>query len=303
MGGGAGDRWFFPPLARVQIERIACTDPAAYGLHLTPWDGRSLQQVVVGQAVVAAIHYTTVARILAAASLQPHRSRSWKTATIDEQFTALAAKVLWCYERVDWLHQRGEVVLCLDEKPNIQALSRVAPRQPLRPGHIERREFEYKRHGTVTFLVAFNVYDGTMGGWCLDKNDHEHFLWCVRQVDRRYRRARRIHLIMDNGSSHIDHHTKAYFAAHPRLRAVYTPTHASWLNQAELLLRAFTDKYLDRFDCHSRHQLIDHLNASWPEYNRRFAHPFKWSWTRRQMYTWAEKKGVAICTKTYATVP
>lgn len=86
------------------------------------------------------------------------------------------------------------------------------------------------------------------------------------------------------------------------MRAVYAPAPASWLNQAELLLRAFTDKYLDRCDCESRQQLIDHLNSSWPEYNHRFAHPFAWSWTRRQMYAWAEKKGAAICTKTYATV-
>jgi hypothetical protein len=302
MRNVAGAQLFFPPLARVQIERVACTDPAAYGLHLTHWDCRSLQQVVVEQGVVDAIHYTTVAHILAAASLQPHRSRYWKTATIDEEFTTLAAKVLWCYERVTWLHERGEVVICLDEKPNIQALSRAVPRQLMQPGQIERREFEYKRHGTVTFLVAFNVYDGTMWGWCLDKNDHDHFLWCVRQVAHRYRRARRLHVIMDNSGSHIDHHTKAYFATHSRLRAVYTPAHASWLNQAELLLRAFTDKYLDRFDCQSRPQLIGHLNASWPEYNRRFAHPFTWSWTRRHMYAWAEKKGAAICTKTYATV-
>lgn len=175
MGSGADARWFFPPLARVQIERIACTDPSAYGLHLTHWDCRSLQQVVVEQAVVAAIHYTTVARILAEASLQPHRSRYWKTAVIDEEFTTLAAKALWCYERVDWLHQRGEVVICMDEKPNLQALARAMPRQPMQPGRIERREFEYKRHGTVTFLVAFNVYDGTMQGWCLDKNDHGTF--------------------------------------------------------------------------------------------------------------------------------
>ena len=66
-------------------------------------------------------------------------------------------------------------------------------------GQIERREFEYKRHGTVSFLVSFNVYDGKMWGCCLDANDHEHFLWGVRQLQRRYARARRIHLIMDNG--------------------------------------------------------------------------------------------------------
>jgi len=203
---------------------------------------------------------------------------------------------------VDWLHRRGEVVICMDEKPNLQALRRVAPTQPLGPGRIERREFEYERKGVVHFLVAFNVYDGTMLGWSLDKNDHDHCLWGVRQVERRYAKARRIHLIVDNGGSHIAQETQRYFRRRPRVRVLYTPPHASWLNQAELLLRAFTAKYLDRFDPESRQHLIEHLTLSWPEYNRRFAHPFAWSWTRRDLYAWAEKKGYAICSKTYATV-
>jgi DDE superfamily endonuclease len=302
MRSAAGGRPLFPPLERVQIERVACTDPAAYGLHLARWDCRSLQQVIVERAIVDSIHYTTVARILAAASLQPHRSRYWKTATIDAQFTTRAAKILWRYERAAWLYERGEVVLCLDEKPNMQALARRVPTQPMHAGQIERREFEYTRHGTVTFLVSFNVYDGTMWGCCLEANDHEHFLRALGQLARRYPHARRLHLILDNGSSHIAHETHAYFARHPRLQAFYTPPHASWLNQAELLLRAFADKYLKRFDPTSRQHLINHLQASWPEYNQRFAHPFQWSWSCRDMYAWAQKKGTAICTKTYATV-
>jgi hypothetical protein len=160
----------------VQIERIACTDPSAYGLQMARWDCRSLQQVVVEQAVVDSMHYTTVARLLAAASLQPHRSRDWKTATIDERFITKAARILWRYERVARLYARGEVVLCLDAKPPLQALAIRVPTQPMRPGPIERREFEYQRHGTITFLAALNVYDGTMWGCCLEANDHEHFL-------------------------------------------------------------------------------------------------------------------------------
>jgi len=193
-------------------------------------------------------------------------------------------------------------VICMDEKPNIQALRRVAPTQPMGPGRIERREFEYERKGVVHFLVAFNVYEGTMVGWCLDNNDHNHFLWDVRQVERRYAKAPRIHLILDNGDSHIVNETQRYFRRRPRLRVLYTPVHASWLNQAELLLRAFTAKYLTRFDPESRQHLGEHLTLSWPEYNRRFAHPFAWSWTRRDMHAWAEKRGYGICSKTYATV-
>ena len=295
----------FPPLERVQITRVACTDPDTYGLHLTRWDCRSLQQVVIEQAIVDSIHYTTVARILASASLQPHRSRYWKTATIDEEFTRRAAQVLWCYERVSWLHRRGEVLICVDEKPNIQALARRSPTQAMIPGQITRREFEYKRHGTVNLLVAFNVFDGRMWGCCLEANNHEHFLWALRQVSKRWARARRIHLIMDNGASHIDHHTRRYLASGARFRPLYTPSHASWLNQAELLLRAFTDKYIKHFEAASLQHLIEHLEASWPEYNRWFAHPFKWSWTRHQMHEWASFKSIekfSICSETFATV-
>jgi transposase len=302
MPNGAGARRFFPPLQRVHIERIACTDPAAYGLHLARWDCRSLQEVVVEQALVGSIHYTTVARLLTQASLQPHRSRYWKTATIDDRFITQAAKILWRYERVEWLYERNEVVLCVDEKPHMQVLVRRVPTQPMRRGQMARREFEYTRHGTVTLLVALNVYDGTMWGCCLETNDHTQFLRALSRLARRYQWARRLHLIMDNGSSHIAHATQAYCAGHPRLQAFYTPPHASGLNQAELLLRAFSDKYLQRFDPTSRQHLIDHLAASWPEYNRRFAHPFTWSWRCRDLYAWARKKATGICSKTYATV-
>ena len=190
----------------------------------------------------------------------------------------------------------------VDEEPNIQALERLKPTQPMRPGQSARHEFEYKRHGTVNLLIAFNVFDGLLWGCCLEANDHEHFLWALRQISRRWVCARRIHLIRDNGASHIDHHTRDYLAEHRRFRPLYTPAHASWLNQAALLLRAFTDKYLKHFEAASRQHLIEPLNASWPEYNQWFAHPFEWSWTRRQMHDWAAKKQISICTKIYATL-
>lgn len=298
-----GARPLFPPLARTEIERIACTAPQAYGRQLSRWDCRSLAQVAVEQAVVENIHYTTVARVLRAASLQPHRSRYWKTATIDEAFRQAAARVLWCYERVEWLEQRGEVVLCLDEKPNLQALERRCPAQPLRAGQLTRHEFEYIRHGTVTFLVLFNVYDGKIWGTCLGANDSAHFIPAVERAlgQRRYRHVTRIHLILDHGASHIAQATQAWFAQRSSLRVLYTPAHASWLDQAELLLRAFGDRYLAHLDVPSRHALITHLDASWREYNRYYAHPFSWSWTRRDLHTWVAR-GLRISAQTSATV-
>jgi hypothetical protein len=286
----------------VLIERVACTDPAAYGLQRARWDCRSRQEVVVEQAVVGAMHDTTGARILAQASLPPHRSRYWKTATSDARCITQAAKMLWRYARVEWLYERDEVVLCVDEKPQLQVLVRRHPTQPMRCGQIARREFEDKREGTVTCLVALNVYDGLMWGCGLEANAHGHFLRALSQLSRHYARARRLHLILDNGSSPMAHDTHAYWASHPRWRVFYTSPHASWLNQAELWLRAFSDKYLQRFDPQSRQHLIDHLHGSWLEYNRRYAHPCTWSWSGRDLYAWARKKTAGMCSKTSATV-
>jgi len=298
----SADRRVFPPLQRVRIEKMACTEPKAFGWHLDHWDCRSLAQAVVEQSVVDSIHYTTVARMLRRADLQPHRSRLWKTATIDAQFIQRAAQVLWCYENVETLHQRGEVVLCVDEKPNMQVLERRCPTQPTSRGNIRRREFEYIRHGTVNFLATLDVYDGRMQGRCLDANDHQEFCFGLTRLLKPYRDAERVHLIMDNGSSHTAEDTRIFLRQFPPVRPLFTPPHASWLNQAELLLRAFSQRYLKEVDTPSRSALVEHLQASWPEYNRRFAHPISWSWTRRDLRGWAKKRNAVICSKTFATV-
>ncbi|MCI0562882.1 MAG: transposase [Nitrososphaera sp.] len=160
---------------------------------------------------------------------------------------------------------------------------------PMRAGQIERQEFEYERHGTVNFLVELVVHTGKMRGWCLEKNDSEHLCWVLPKLFRYHRSARRIHLIWDNGPSHISGDTRELLNAYyPWVRVLLTPPHASWLNQAELLLRAFKAHYLGRGSWDSRESLIDHLNVSWPEYNRLFAHPFTWSWTRYRMHKWMD---------------
>lgn len=257
---------------------------------MTHWSTRSLARVAQRRGIASTISHSTVALILQDAALQPHRSRYWKTPIPDETFRRKAAQVLWCYERVQALAERGEVVLCVDEKPNIQVLERRCPTRPMRPGRIERREFEYVRHGTVNFLVKLDVLSGGMRGWCLERNDGACLRALLPQLLWDHRDARRIHLIWDNGSSHVAQETRDYLRRYyPRVRALCTPAHASWLNQAELLLRAFAAHYLERGSWASRPELIAHLHASWPEYNRLYAHPFTWSWTREKMHQWVER--------------
>lgn len=280
----------FPPLQRIEVVRLACCEPIGVGLHMTHWSTRSLARAAQLRGIAPSLSHSEVALILRDAELQPHRSRYWKTPTPDDNFRYQAAQVLWCYERAQALAGRGEVVLCLDEKPNIQVLERRCPTRSMKPSHIERREFEYVRHGTVNFLVELVVHTGQMRGWYLERNDGACLRAVLPQVLGEHHNARRIHLIWDNGSSHIAQETRAWLRGnYPRVRVLYTPAHASWLNQAELLLRAFAARYLYRGNWASRSEFLAHLNASWPEYNRLYAHPFSWSWTRSKMHKWAER--------------
>ena len=284
---GLEDRDFFPPLVRVQIEQLACCEPAGIGLEMTHWSTRSLAKVVAEKGITPKIAHSTVSLVLKTADLQPHRSRYWKTPTLNEEFKRRASRILWCYGNVDKLYDMGAVVICLDEKPNLQALERRCPTKLVAPGMIERREFEYIRHGTVNFVAALILHDGQMRGWCLDKNDSEHLRPVLVELLNEFKDARRVYLIWDGGPSHRSMETKEFLKGYGKLVRVFmTPAHASWLDQAELLLRAFSERYLKRGSWESRQHLIDHLEAGWREYDRLYAHPFSWSWTRRDLSRW-----------------
>ncbi|MCP3143645.1 IS630 family transposase [Pyxidicoccus xibeiensis] len=278
-----------PPLQLVEVEQLVCCEPAGVGLQMTHWSTRSLARVARECGIAPALSHSKVAVILTHAELQPHRSRYWKTPTLDDDFRKKAAAILWCYERAYDLAERGEVVLCVDEKPNIQVLGRRSPTRFARPGLIERREFEYVRHGTVNFLSLLVVHAGTMWGWCLEKNDGACLRAILPQLLHPYRKARRVYLIWDGGSCHIAQQTRELLRSYCHVRVLVTPPHASWLNQAELLLRAFSARYLLRGDWKHRADFIAHLDASWPEYNRLYVHPFTWLWTQAKMHDWFER--------------
>lgn len=292
-------RAFFPSAARAAIEDLACQSPESVGWKVTHWSQRSLAQAAGELEYVASIHQTTVRDILCEADLQPHRFRFWKTTVWDDESVERALKILWYYERIESLWQRGEVIICADEKPNLQVLERVMPTQLMRPGQIERQEFEYKRHGTVNLLAGLIVYNGRLWAECLDKNDGEHFRPAVRRLLHPYGWAKRIHLIVDNGSSHTSDDTRAFFHdLSPRIHVLFTPVDASWLNQAESLLEAFSERYLLRGNWSCRDQMIQHILDSQSDYNQRFAHPFQWEWSCRQFRYWLNNTPGLIRCKT-----
>jgi hypothetical protein len=284
-------------LERVAIEQLACSKPSGVGLEMTHWSTRSLAKVAMQQGLVSHIAHSTVSLILRNADLQPHRHRYWITPTLNETFLEQASRVLWIYERIETLKAQNEIALALDEKPNIQALQRSRSTQPMHAGQIERHEFEYVRHGVVNFLALLNLYNGKMRSCCLEKNDSEHLCKSLPVLLQPFHSFNRVHLIWDGGPSHVSVATNSFLKSRYGnwLRVVSTPAHSSWLNQAEILLKCFEVRYLQRGNWTSRQHLIDHLHASTPEYNRLWAQPIQWSWTRRDLREWAQKKSTGLC--------
>lgn len=276
----------FPPLQRAQIVALACLEPLARGLHITHWSREDLADQAVADGIVPTISSRTVGRILDEVALQPHRTRYWRTTRLDARFKERAEKVLWCYANADRLAKRGIWVVCADEIPNHQVLEREPIRRGI-PGSIEHQEFDYIRHGTVNILNFLIVHSGKMEAVCLEANDSDHDVPALKQFRSNHRRLRGIYLVHDGGPSHTGQITTDYLAAtdgwwRPRL----TPARASWLDQAELLNHAFSLRYLKRGSWKSREAFIDHVMLSWPEYNRRYAHPFAWTWTNQKMRRW-----------------
>lgn len=269
--------------------QLACLEPIARGLHITHWSSFDLARQAVDDGVVEAISPRTVRQILHDVDLQPHRTRYWKTSRLDAEFKERAEKVLWCYGNAGKLAARGIWVVCVDEIPNFQILERNPIRRAI-PGFIEQQEFEYTRHGTVNMLMFLVVHSGKMEVNCLGKKDAVHYTLALDDFRRRHRSLAGTFLIQDGDPSHTARATHQYFAEHRGWwRPRFTPVHASWLDQAEMLIGAFGGRYLKRDSWRSREEFVEHLNVSWPEYNRLYAHPFEWYWTNHQMRQWFAK--------------
>ena len=173
----------------------------------------------------------------------------------------------------------------------MQALSRKHPDLPPAPGQDRRREFEYKRHGVVNLSLANVVTTGELHGYVLPGNNNsDNFIESLERLDYGLKDAKRIELILDNASSHTSAQTTEWFERHAdRFRPHFTPKHASWLNQAELAISAFTRRYTRNRVVKNRDHLVDRIEAGLMEYNQRHAHPFAWSFTRHAMHEWYER--------------
>jgi transposase len=220
-----------------------------------------------------AISASTVSRVLAEAKVRPHKVRGWLNRADDPSFWIRAGQVCRLY--LD--PPPGTVLISIDEKTGIQAKSRRHPVIPARPGRDARREFEYVRHGTVSVIAAMNVTAGEVIAERIDRNDSVTFIRFLAMLDQMTPPHLRIHLIMDNGSSHTSRATRAWLAARLRFSVTYTPKHASWLNMIEQWFGVLTRRLLRRGDFTSRDELEAKITAFTIRHNKN-ARPYKWSY-------------------------
>ena len=253
---------------------------------MTHWTTRDLARQALDDGIVAAMSPRTLWQIRHGVDGQPHRTRYWRTARLNTPFKQRAEKVLWCYGNGERLARAGIWTVAVDESPNFQVLEQ-RPRRGAIPGSIEQQEFEYVRQGTVHLLLFLILPTGRMELVVEAKKDAQHYLHALQGFRRRHRPWKGVYLIQDGEPSHTSGDTAASgWSCGEWWRPRFTPAHASWLNQAELLVGAFGYHYLKRGSWTSREAFRDHVVAAAPEYHQRYAHPVEWTWTNQQMRNW-----------------
>lgn len=232
----------------------------------THWTTRSM-------AKETKISRPTVHRIWRAFGLQPHRQRHFKLST-DPFFVEKVRDIVGLY-----LNPPDKaMVLCVEEKSQVQALDRTQPLLPMGLGYVEGVTHDYIRHGTTTLFAALDVATGRVLTHCKRRHRHQEYLQFLKQIDVNVPQDLDIHLIVDNYASHKHVRVKRWLAARPRYHVHYTPTYASWLNQVEIWFNIITQKAIRRGTFRSVNDLVSKIDHFVQHYNKE-TRPFIWTAT------------------------
>jgi transposase len=239
----------------------------------THWSTRDM-------AKASGVSASSVQRIWRAFSLQPHRTETFKLST-DPQFVEKVRDIVGLYlDPPD-----KALVICVDEKSQIQALDRTQPLLPMRPGQIERRTHDYERHGTTTLFAGLiaavtaptDVKAGTVIGQCMPRHRAQEFRKFLDEVERNVPVGLDVHIVMDNASSHKTQAIRNWFAKRPRWHQHFTPTSSSWINQVERFFALLAEKQIKR----GAHTSVKELIAAIEEFiSRQNACPRPLRWTK-----------------------
>ena len=246
---------------RAQIVALTLRPP---GRGVTHWTTRDV-------ARTAGVSHSTVHRIWQAHALQPHRVTTFKFTT-DPEAEAKIHDVVGLYLQPP----TNAVVVSVDEKTQIQALSRTQPLLPLRPGLPARQTHDYQRNGLTSLYPALEVASGKVVGECRAQHRGADFLAFLKRLARGYR-GQELHVILDNSSTHKTPAVQAWLRAHPRVHFHFTPKGASWLNLVEAWFSILTRKSIRRGSFDTVRALIRHIERYLEEWN---AHPTPFVWTK-----------------------
>lgn len=229
----------------------------------THWSIRSM-------AAEAGLSHTTIRRIWTAFGLQPHRTETFKLST-DPLFVDKVQDIVGLYMSPP----NRAIVLCVDEKSQIQALDREQPVLPMAPGVAERRTHSYVRNGTTSLFAALDIATGTVIGKCYKRHRAKEFLDFLKQIDARIPEGPDVHLVMDNYATHKTPKIKGWLARRPHWHVHFTPTSASWINQVERWFAELTRKQLQRGVHRTTAELEADIKAFIDAHNEN-PKPYKW---------------------------
>lgn len=275
-----------PPGRPRSVDRarvVAATlTPPPKSLGVTHWSSRLLGDRL-------GIEHSTVASIWKEYGVRPWRSETFKFST-DPELEAKVIDVVGLY----LAPPENAVVLCVDEKSQIQALNRTQKTLPMQPGRAEQRTHDYVRHGTATLFAALEIATGKVTGLCKQRHRHQEFLAFLKHVARAYPDVE-LHLVMDNYSTHKHATVKAWLAANPRIHVHFTPTSGSWLNLVEVWFGIIERQAIRRGSFPSVRDLMTKIREFITGWNHR-KHPFIWTKPADQVLAKIERKRKHVST-------
>jgi transposase len=253
-----------PEIPQDKIDEIVRLTQESKPEGETHWSCRTM-------ARATGVSAATVQRVWHARGLKPHLVESFKLSN-DKRFDEKLVDVVGLYmDPPD-----KAVVLCIDEKSQIQALDRTQPSLPMKKGRAGTMTHDYKRHGTTTLFAALDVLSGTVIGQCLPRHTNNEFVHFLRKVDKEVPKGVAVHVILDNYGTHGHDNVDAWLAKHPRFHFHFTPTSSSWLNLVERWFRELTDKAIRRGVFRSVPELITAIEAYLAAHNND-PKPFVWT--------------------------
>src|ERR1700723_1541977 len=223
-----------PSISASKVKRVIQKTTQEKPAHRTHWSTRSM-------AAAVGISEATVRRIWHKNGLKPHLVETFKVST-DPHFAEKLEAVVGLYLNPP----EHAVVLCCDEKSQIQALDRTQPGLPLKQGRAGTMTHDYKRNGTTTLFAALDVLDGKVIGRCMQRHRHQEFIRFLNAIEREVPAGKIVHAILDNYGAHKHHKVRASLGRHPRFVFHYTPTSCSWLNAVEGFFAKLTKRRLKR---------------------------------------------------------